>query len=461
MSWLDRLMKFLASLQLAVIVIVLIAVISAVGTIVEAKYDAQYAQKIVYHSWYMYLTLGLLCVNLIHVMIDRWPWQKKHTAFVLAHIGIIILLLGSLVTRHYGIDGSMTFDIGAKGRYVSLSDTELAVYSSFGEGRFSQMYRSDVDFLIRPPQKSEYSIQLGAKKIELLEYYHYANRKVETVASDDKNDPPALRFQIQNANVNMTQWILRDRRAPYDKMELGPAQVILSDGSYKYQGGNEIVFTYNAKNDLVEYAVYSKRLKKMTTSGVAKVGEVVNTGWMDLKLRFLKVLPQAVQQITYEPQNGPGAFTMAALKLKFDGKEHWVGLNSVLKLFTDVNVYMLTFGNKRIDLGFDLELKKFEVGRYQGTMRAASYSSLVKYGDNQEVLISMNNPLKYKGYTFYQASFSQDDSGKPVASILSVNKDPGRPIKYLGSFLIVLGSIMLFYFKKAYMKKKKVSDEVD
>jgi hypothetical protein len=60
----------------------------------------------------------------------------------------------------------------------------------------------------------------------------------------------------------------------------------------------------------------------------------------------------------------------------------------------------------------------------------------------------MNEPLKYRGLTFYQASFQQDTDGTPIASILSVNYDPGRWIKYLGSLILTLGTVLLFYNKR-------------
>src|SRR5580704_4186179 len=102
-----RFLKGLASLRLAVFVILSLAVVAAIGTITEAKFnDSDAAQQLVYRSPYMYGVLGLLCVNLIAVMIDRWPWQKRHMPFVFAHIGIITLLLGAFITQKQGIDGS-------------------------------------------------------------------------------------------------------------------------------------------------------------------------------------------------------------------------------------------------------------------------------------------------------------------------------------------------------------------
>jgi hypothetical protein len=81
--------------------------------------------------------------------------------------------------------------------------------------------------------------------------------------------------------------------------------------------------------------------------------------------------------------------------------------------------------------------------------RAASYASQVAVpGLTESATISMNEPLKHMGFTVYQASFQDGPDGKPVASIFSVNHDPGRWLKYLGCLIISLGTILLFYMKR-------------
>ena len=84
--------------------------------------------------------------------------------------------------------------------------------------------------------------------------------------------------------------------------------------------------------------------------------------------------------------------------------------------------------------------------------KAAGYESQVQVNEGKSVeRISMNHPLKEDGYTVYQSGFEEDEKGVPVASVFSINKDPGRFVKYFGSLLIVLGSLILFlrrnYFK--------------
>jgi hypothetical protein len=220
--------------------------------------------------------------------------------------------------------------------------------------------------------------------------------------------------------------------------------------------GNAIVLRLTGNGDEIAYEVRTARTPKSVKRGLARAGDAIETGWMGLVFRVLKVLPRAKTEVTFVPVETASPLTSAALKVRFRGQERWLGLNSTLKFFSNNAVYVVTYGNRRVDLGFSMKLDKFSVGRYQGTMRAASYESVVSAPEIGSVVVSMNEPLKYKGFTFYQASFSEDERGRPIASILSVNRDPGRPAKYLGSLLIVLGAIHMFYFKRA-MRKKAVA----
>ena len=122
-----RIIKITFSLKLAVVTMLLLGLISAIGTIVESRYDAHRAQQLVYYSPYMYFVMLLLCINLVGVMVNRWPWRRHHTGFLLAHIGIIITILGAWVTKEFGIDGSLQVSVGQKNRFVILPQTELVL----------------------------------------------------------------------------------------------------------------------------------------------------------------------------------------------------------------------------------------------------------------------------------------------------------------------------------------------
>lgn len=453
-----KVVRELASLKLAVLIIISIGVVTAWGTIVEARFDALAAKKIVYSSIWMTIPMTALVTCLTAVMIDRWPWQKRHTGFVLAHIGIIILIFGSVVTGAYGVDGSLTLGIGDKGKAITVNQTDLAVYSSMDGSQFTKIFDEEMDFFLKPAQSNRLNIQIPDGEIRIIESYPYALREQKFI-EDKENDRAgaAIRFQLQNPNVNMTEWMLQPSKDAAESKDLGPAQVLLvAQFPRDFGGRNAIVLRpviEAGKEDRLEYQIHSARTGEIK-KGSLTAGDSVDTGWMGIQFRLLKFLPRAKEDISYKPIDKPTPATNAAIRVEYTlgdkGKvlSQWMGLNSLLKLFADNKVYIVSYANRRLPLGFEMSLKKFNIGRYQGTMRAASYESVVDVPDLGERLISMNEPLKHAGFTFYQASFESDPSGNPVASVLSVNRDPGRGLKYFGSLLIVLGTLHLFYMKR-------------
>jgi hypothetical protein len=107
--------------------------------------------------------------------------------------------------------------------------------------------------------------------------------------------------------------------------------------------------------------------------------------------------------------------------------------------------YQLTLRPKRFMLPFSLRLLAFHHDTYPGTDIPKNFSSRVRLqrpdtGEDREVLIYMNNPLRFAGETFYQASFDTDDRG----SILQVVHNPGWITPYLGCALVGIGLIMQF-----------------
>ena len=61
-------------------------------------------------------------------------------------------------------------------------------------------------------------------------------------------------------------------------------------------------------------------------------------------------------------------------------------------------------------------------------------------GEQRDVLIFMNQPLRYAGKAFYQASFGKGDT----LSILQVVENPGWLLPYLSCVLIGGGLVIHF-----------------
>ena len=71
--------------------------------------------------------------------------------------------------------------------------------------------------------------------------------------------------------------------------------------------------------------------------------------------------------------------------------------------------------------------------------------------DDREVLIYMNNPLRYGGLTFYQAGFERSDK----VTILQVVRNPGWLIPYIACVLISVGLVIQFGFSLAGFVRRR------
>lgn len=458
----NRFWKFSSSFQLGIPVMTAIAVLIAWGTIVESKYnDATTARKMVYDSWMMWTVMCLLIYNLTIVVIDRWPWQKKHYPFITVHAGIIILILGGFVTGQYGLDGQMSVPISGQNNYISLSNhTDLVVYATFDGDRYSKIFDREVDFFNHIPSADRpYVISLGDEKFEVIDFVKYGAIQTKVKASTDALAGASVKFQLMNANVKQVQQITQSRKGKEIAFNLGPAKVILGPVGFSATRGNEIYLTPE-NNDEVKFTIFHKQIEKPYKVGRMKIGDVVDTGWMGLELRLLDYLPQALEEYDITRLERQSPMATSAILVRHKNNQRWLAINDLIKLFGSNSAYLMAYQNRRIDLGFQVFLNKFEVTRYLGTMKAKEYASQVSLGrvgdnlkDESKVqfksMISMNEPLKYEGYTIYQASFQEDEmTGQPVASVFSVNKDPGRAIKYFGSIILSLGIVWLFYQRR-------------
>jgi hypothetical protein len=120
--------------------------------------------------------------------------------------------------------------------------------------------------------------------------------------------------------------------------------------------------------------------------------------------------------------------------------------------------YKVALRFKRTPLPYSLTLLTFVHERYPGTNIPKHFSSRVRLvnpgtGEDREVDIYMNHPLRYEGRTFYQASFGKSDT----ASMFQVVKNPGWLLPYVASTLMTVGMMLQFSVRLFKPRKKATS----
>lgn len=433
---------FFISLKLAVGTLSTLACLTAVGTLIESRHTQELANKVIYHSWLMNLTLFLLAINLFFVLVDRWPWKKRQVGFVVAHIGILIVISGSFITRHLGIDAILQFAEGESKSFIQLPAKEIKIYSSYDGSKFTLLHQTEADFFFdRPSESKPFPIHAAGQQFDVISYIPYGIPR-EHYQKNKQAQGVALRYYLQGQMGQFVDWIYLDSQKTTTTQSLGPAFITLTkDKNHKPTKQRELVLEVNQNQNQIFY--FSQKQNKKTQ---IQIGEEFKTPWMDFKFRLIEFLPQAQRKILFSPQKKVSDFTLEALKVRYGKHQEWVGENSYIRFYTKDRVYAFGYVNKSLFLGFNLKLIDFRMTKYQGSEKAKTYESEVEL-EGKRHIISMNEPLKHKGYVFYQSSF-QEEEGQPTRSILSVNKDPGRFFKYIGSFLIIMGIMLLFYKRK-------------
>ncbi len=108
---------------------------------------------------------------------------------------------------------------------------------------------------------------------------------------------------------------------------------------------------------------------------------------------------------------------------------------------------------RRYSLPFGIELIKFTKEDHPGTARAREYASDVYRVDDGETTdkyhISMNKPMRYAGYTLYQASWGPPDAkpGDRLYTSLAVSRNPADQWPKYGTYVISFGMVVHFLQK--------------
>ncbi|MGE3608337.1 MAG: cytochrome c biogenesis protein ResB [Bacteriovoracaceae bacterium] len=419
------------------------------------------------------------------------------------HSGLLILFLGSFVTYYSGVDGSITLLPNEPTRDVFTSEDELRmrIPAQNKEIRFSLPYTAferDLEVNYGEFRISKFipfaSDKLRWVKSERLSTnsfrYRISNNfvKEEIVVSEDSRADFSNSIQLGPINIQYLSPVLLDcfngtkddiLLINYTSNECIASKIFKK---LKYNGnvlskiefkGKELKFFPEISpiplNEKMEFDIsspvrmFNKKLFEkginlfLFGKGVAffekgkwqvlalNDGEEVTLPWMNLKFKIMEHHTDAY------PTKDPFSIipkkdeeTLKAIKIEIFDKKFWVKSNRPYVFEEDGNKIIFELGKKRILLPYELTLNKFQITTDPGAMTPASFESYISLFEGTKGAspqhVSMNNPLKNESFTFYQSSYFEIDPGI-YGSILSVNFDPGRWIKYFGSFLLIIGSV--------------------
>jgi len=372
-AYLENLRSFFVSLHLTVALLILSMLLVFVATIDQVNLGIWAVQEKYFRSFFVlarfgnvpvpvfpggYFIGGLLLINLTASHLYRFRLTVRQFGIQLTHGGLILLLLGELLTGLYQDDFSMRLEQGQPRNYSeSFRENEIAIVDTT-DPKFDEVVAIPQSLLAKKP-----TIQHPKLPFRVVVKEYYPNSAIRSREKSGTPASPALPKADKGIGLNV---------------DLLPIPITYKQDERNIPGA--IVEIIGSEGSLGSWLISSDP----------------------------RMPPQRVE-------TGGRSYTVA---LRF----------------------------ARAYKSYTLTLLKFSHDKYSGTEIPKNFSSRIKLNtpdgrDDREVLIYMNNPLRYDGYTFYQASF---EPGNDKVTILQVVRNPSWLIPYIACSIITLGLLWQF-----------------
>ncbi|HEV2328968.1 MAG TPA: cytochrome c biogenesis protein ResB [Verrucomicrobiae bacterium] len=365
---LKALFNFFSSLKLTVACLVLGCVLVFWGTLAQMHLGLYKAQNEFFRSFFIFWQPGdsgvkipifpggyflgtVLLINLLAAHLRFYQPGKRKIGIMLIHLGVVLLLVGQMLTDALSQESALHLRIGeAKNYSEAQRDYELAITDTT-DRKSENVVAIPATLLAREGQAPD-----GTLPFEVRVRTFYAN--------SDLSDKPAANFRPvpQTAVMGGFYWRELPRETAMDRVDM-PSAIIEIAGSH----------------------------------------------------------------------DAPSAYLVSAC------------LTQPQRFACNGRTYEMALRPQRFYMPFSLKLLQFHHDNYPGTDIPKNFSSRVRVRnpetrEDREVLIYMNNPLRYSGLTFYQASYDPDDGG----SVLQVVRNPGWLTPYFSCLLVGAGLVVQF-----------------
>lgn len=124
MSLFKRLFHFLSGIHFAIALILTAALTVIAGTLIESKTASHLlAARWTYEHPFFQVLLLCFFINILFSALHRWPFQKKHIPFLITHLGLLMVIAGTILKFRYGLQGQMSVWEGSGSAQVTIPNT--------------------------------------------------------------------------------------------------------------------------------------------------------------------------------------------------------------------------------------------------------------------------------------------------------------------------------------------------
>ena len=385
-----------------------------------------------------YLLGAVLLVNLMGAYYSRFVVSWKKAGIILTHLGIIMLLVGQVLTDVFAVESYVAMEAGDRRNYSESHDhNELVVLTPLKNG--SNQVVSIPEWMLEKGRPVKHPA-LGGATIRAVQYWRNAQ------LAQDLQD--VLQGYVDTHKRGTPSWEQAREQAQIFTGFLGEARVEEELKAWKKfttkltRLDEEVAqLPEDFKRRFGEFARgFSKYLKRVRTHK-AKDGRVVQTYRYVVKLdedfgMDARNLPTVVLEVRDKSGKVTGTWLASTIlrgqTLTMGGKER-----------------ELVLRGKRYYHNYSLTLMDLKWEKYPGTETPKNYESIVlvqpQGGEAYVSNIKMNEPFRIDGKTHYQHQLGQAAlASRSLYTQLAVVQNPSYQIPYIGCLVVAAG--MLYQF---------------
>lgn len=440
----NKILSLLGSMKTMAVLMLVFAVSIGYATFIENDYGTMTAKADIYNARWFEVLLGLLAVNLLlNIITFKMARNGKWLVF-LFHVSFLIILVGAAITRYIGYEGVMHIREGQSSDVIVSAEPYVTFTVERGENTYT--FKEPLYLSKRSSNGFERTLDAGGEQIrvKLDEYMGDASYEM---AADSAGKPMfdlmvtgtqgAQQIQLSEGEFVEAQDVVIDFNSgkTFDK----PVISISVEGEKAFITSGEELMTLSmdtqqsAPLSAGKHEFTGRTLYQSEASGFVLRGFLPKASMKLVSLPAKGAMKQGMDALTFSVAKGDQSAQSVVL-----GNPGEIGEAKTAVLGdTRINI---SYGSIERKLPFAVALRDFELERYPGSMSPASYASEVSVldeanGKKFDFRIYMNHVLDYQGYRFFQSSYDQDELG----TILSVNRDPGTLITYIGYLLLAIG----------------------
>jgi len=458
----ESFLKSILSMKMAVLFLVIFGVVTGVATFIENDFGVAGSWSVVYTTiWFeaIQVMLGLL---IVYNMFKYKVFQKKKLPALMFHLGFVVILIGSGITRYMGYEGSLHIREGKTENRVVSSDSFIIAHAK----KDNKVYTVSKKKVISSIGSNSFSMSLDVDGEEANIQYKEFIPNATTDVVDSANGKPMISMMVSNGgrtenvvlknneylNETPIYFTLNSQMKSRNKFFVN---ITTRDGKFYFISDQEISWFKMVEN---KRGIYEANKEYEFVRG-----QLYTMGDTNFAPKYIGLKAEEKIITNANPmQRGQRSLSAVIVDVTFKGETKEValyGMGKGAKGYTkSINLagtnFDLEWGSQIFELPFSVKLNDFQLDRYPGSSSPMSYASEIEIMDkangvNLPYRVYMNHVLDYAGFRFFQSSYDTDEMG----TILSVNSDPGKWPTYIGYILLTLGLLFNVLNPKSRFRK--------